>query len=189
VLKLIAENPVEVRLRAKVKEVVDQHGRTVMPEQPAIVAKFRRGIAPQWARDIGLARFTFTTCPEDVDPATWVAYLDTDDEAVERGWSKEEHEFADQRLKEIAGDYGYIPAERPKLEAPWPTYDRIVPQGQRTMEKVAAKIAETVAELGLDATVVAGYERENLNRPEVLLALEALVVVQEPEVDEELVSA
>jgi hypothetical protein len=64
-------------------------------------------------------------------------------------------------------DHGrhYIMVEQPVIPAPWPKYSEI---------KSAKAIVQTVQALGLDPKQVAAYERENLNRDEVLAELAAL---------------
>ena len=86
-------------------------------------------------------------------------------------------------------DFGrdYVLADEPvKLPPPWPAYDKLVAQGRRTLEMVVEKIKAQVDEAGYDPVAVIAYERENLNRPEVIAALEPQTA-DEPDV--ELVSA
>jgi hypothetical protein len=69
--------------------------------------------------------------------------------------------------------FDYILAAEPvTLAPPWPAYDKLVVQGRRTIDLVVEKIAATVSENGYDPALVAEYERQNLNRREVLEALE-----------------
>ncbi len=91
------------------------------------------------------------------------------------GWSDEDRILAEQALMSGPGaGSDYFILEEVRAPKPWPTYDKIKVRGQLTPEKVAEKIAATVTELGLDIESVSIYERENLNRPEVVTALNAL---------------
>lgn len=73
----------------------------------------------------------------------------------------------------------YILVESPRIPSPWGNYDEIVVRGQRTIDRVVAQICATVEDLGFDPAQVAAYERENLNRQEVLDGL-AKLAEQEP---------
>lgn len=60
-------------------------------------------------------------------------------------------------------DHGrdFVVANRPKIDPPWPSYDK---------EK-AADIPKKVADLGFDTEAVIAYERENKNRESIIGAL------------------
>lgn len=91
-------------------------------------------------------------------------------------------------LSNAALGHDYVLVEEVKAEAPWPAYPRLVAGGRgRSNEWVVEQIVATVTATGVDVDKVLAYERENMNRPEVLDAVEAL---REPdEVQDELVTA
>jgi hypothetical protein len=190
-LKLMnPDGPITVRVREKKEAIHDTEGRLVREAQRALYAKFHRFSAPEWARQIGRETFQFPTCPQDVDPGDWLAYMDTDDEAREYKWTGEERAAVESKLLEIAPLYGYMVVDKPRQSPPWPAYDKLVAQGQRTNVKIGETIVRKVVEDGYDPAAVASYERENLCRPEVVDALESLIAAPAPaEPEEELVEA
>jgi serine/threonine protein phosphatase PrpC len=121
-----------------------------------------------------------------VSKQQWLAYYDVREDASQMGWTEEEQAAIVAAL-DGAGGHAVLRIAPDKLTAPWPKYDSLKVQGQRTAEKVAEKIAETVLELGLDPASVIAYEQENLNRSEVVNALTALSPAV-AEAEEELVA-
>jgi hypothetical protein len=178
---------VYVLVRNETEAQYDTKGHQLEPKKRHVFAKFKRGTAPGWALKIGLDTFEFRRMPErGVAKEQWVAFYDVKEDAQQMGWSEEEQAAIVKKLDSDAG-HAVLRVSKPKLAAPWPAYTKLVVQGQRTIEKVAAKIAETVEELGLDPADVIAYEQENLGRPEVVNALAALnPAPSEPE--EELVA-
>jgi len=73
----------------------------------------------------------------------------------------------------------FLLVEQPKVGKPWPRYDELRAAGRRTVEMVAESIVAKVREDGYSPDDVLAYERQNLNRQEVLEALEELVRVPE----------
>ena len=93
-----------------------------------------------------------TTAPPATVPEPLNIYRFTTSDKVE------ERLLAHQRLDD------HILAEKPKVAAPWPSYDSEKP----------ATIAQKVKDLGFDPEAVISYERENKARSSVIEALEAL---------------
>jgi hypothetical protein len=181
----IAEDPVYVLVRNETEAIYDTQGRQISPKQRHVFAKFKRGGAPGWALRKGLETFEFRKMPErGVSKQQWLAYYDVKEDASQMGWTEEEQAAIVATL-DGAGGHAALRIAPDKLAAPWPKYDSLKVQGQRTIEKVAEKIAETVLELGLDPASVVAYEQENLGRSEVVNALTALAST---EVEEELVA-
>ena len=176
----IAEDPIHVVIRNEEPALYDTQGRLVKPAQRRVWAKFRRGTAPKWANEVAKDHFDFRKMPErGVSAEQWLAYYDVKEDALEQGWTEEEQEAIVQRLGVVA--HAAVPVEAPRMVAPWPAYDKLVAKGARTEEKVAEKVAEKIMEDGYDARAVLAYEQENLNRPLVVAAVEALLVpVEEP---------
>lgn len=83
-------------------------------------------------------------------------------------------------------DYMHFP--KPKLPAPWAKYDDLKAQGRRTNEMVAEELVKIAEQIGADPGLCMGYEMENLNRPEVVAAFEALAN-RKPEDDRIVVNA
>lgn len=108
------------------------------------------------------------------------SYYDTDEQALFGKWSPEMKAEIEANL-DAQQNSDYFRCDKPKRPAPWPSYDKLVKQGKRTVELVAEKIAEQVTESGFDPDKVIAYEIENLNRPEVIYALNKLLVEKEPE--------
>lgn len=163
--------------------------RTGLPVQTGIVCDFRQigHAATPWEQDAALKTFEFNGLAIGEDPLRRLGYYDTDIAAQQFGWDADTKKLVEDRLLSGAS-YGidYLRVEKPKLPAPWPTYDTLVQQGRRTNQMVAEKIAETVADIGIDPQVVINYERENLGREEVIKAVEVLL---EPKPAEEIVAA
>lgn len=107
--------------------------------------------------------------------ASQLSVFDTDVAAEQREWTPEQKAYIEKKLLENR-DHGqkYFLVERERTARPWPKYDELLPVGRRTVGMVAEKIAEVTRDLGLDVASVVAYERENLNRPEVIAALEAI---------------
>lgn len=183
-MQFIAENEPQVFVRSENPAVYDTKGRLVQPKSRRVSAEFKRGTAPAFAREKGVKAFQFNGLPDSgITPEQWLSYYDSVAAQSQFGWTDEEREAIEEKL--LA--QGYMQVELDRLKAPWPAYGKLVAQGARTIEKVAAKIAEKVVEDGYDPAEVAAYEAANLNRPEVLDALAALV--EAPAEPESLVSA
>lgn len=141
-----------------------------------LVAEFRKGGVPTWALPIAENTFKMGGKPPGLPPQVWLNTYDSDLDAKERGWTEEEKALIEAKLR----SKGYIVEIVPtKPVAPWPTYDKIVVQGKRTIVHVAEKIASEVSEGGIDPADVIVYERANLNRAEVIAALEGLSAEEE----------
>jgi hypothetical protein len=173
----IAEDPVHVVVASEKPAIYDTRGNMVMPKQRRLWAKFQRGIAPGYAQQVALETFDFRKIHQGIERERWFGYYNSEFAQLQNNWTDEEHDRIVAKLDE----QGYLRVEPKRLPAPWPAYDKLVPQGRRTVELVAEKIAATVAENGYDPAQVAAYERQNANRPEVLAALEAGVPDEEPE--------
>jgi len=139
---------------------------------PALSVQFHHsGGAPDWAKDavqklpgwgngLGL----------NEDPFTRVGVLDTDDEAKRQNWDAEEKAFVEQALANAPSNgIEYVICSPPKTVKPWDKYDEF--EGEDAVEK----ILYTVDLIGADPKSVLRYEQENLDRQDVVEALQALV--------------
>ena len=151
----------------------------VLKVNPALSVQFQHsGGAPDWAKDavqklpgwgngLGL----------NEDPFSRVGVLDTDEEAKRQNWTPEEKEFVEQALEKAPSNgIEYVICAPPKTAKPWDKYDEFV--GEDAVEK----ILYTVDLIGADPKSVLRYEKENLNRQDVIEALEEKVSEGEQDV-------
>lgn len=119
-----------------------------------------------------------------IDPLTRFSVFDSVACQDTYGFDDETREKVEQFLLSRA-EYGtdYIEVEEPRLAAPWPTYNDF--RGVRGLPTPQA-IVKKVVEDGYPIEDVIAFERQNLDRQEVLDALEAATQL-DPE--EELIEA
>jgi hypothetical protein len=142
-----------------------------------VFAEFRRGGVPDWALPIAESTFKMNGKSPEIPARMFLCTYDSELDQKERNWTDAERADIEAKLRETGGVVEISP---PKVEAPWPAYDKLTVHGRRTLEHVVEKIVTKVQEDEYDPAEVARYERENLKRPEVIAALEALVE-KEPE--------
>lgn len=174
--EFIAEDPVHVVVASEQQAIYDTSGRLIQPKRRKLFAKFQRGVASPAAIELALNTFSFNKIHQGIARERWFGYYNSREAQLQNNWSDDEHDLIVGRLVE----QGYLEVVPVKALPPWPAYDKLVKQGQRSNEHVAQKIAEKVLEDGYDPALVAAYERQNLNRPEVLAVLE-VVKDEEPE--------
>jgi hypothetical protein len=129
----------------------------------------------------GMARDPSTNM--ELDPAERCSSFDTEKEIADPELRSEV-----EKVLLASPDFGkaYWLYEQQAPAPPWPAYDKLVVQGRRTVEIVAEKIALMTLDMGLDPEAVLAYEREHLNRQQIVEALEGLVSAEE---EEELITA
>ena len=154
---------------------------------PRIVAQFRPGV-PDYV--VNALRKKWPKMPvihpsvgSPDGPVPWHSVCSLwDSKEAQRtyGWTDQEREKFEQKLKSHPR-YGlrFIEIEREKIPAPWPAYDKLTAQGRRTIEMVAETIAQKVREDGYVPENVIAYERENLNRQQVIDALSNITDVED----------
>jgi hypothetical protein len=149
-----------------------------------VFAEFIRGGVPQWAMPLAEKTFALHKKPEGISADRWLCYYDSGADQASRGWSDEERELIEAVLDKKPG---VVRIEAPKLAAPYPKYDlhRKI-QGQRTVAHAIKDILATYESAGFDVQHAIGYERQELNDPEVIAALAGLDAPAE--VEEELVA-
>ncbi len=160
-----------VNLRNPIEEPDPYHaGRQVVAEK-GIQAQFIPGDYTFAEKEYALKRFKFNGLPTiegnpdiHVDPSYRIGTFDTD----LQGYDEETKAFVEEAMQ-TAYSYGsdFELFEAPKLPAPWAGYDKL---------RSAKRIADLVGETGSDVEDVIAYERENGNRPDVISALEGLLV-------------
>jgi hypothetical protein len=143
--------------------------------QEGIICDFRGGSLELWEVQQALATFQFAAPGHDEEITLRLSLFDTDLAAEAYGWDENTKAQVEARMQAKAG-VDFIQLIRPPLPAPWPNYDKVTPRGDLHLYEVIVAVVE---ETGLDPAEVIAYERENLNRPDVIEALEALVPAEE----------
>ena len=183
---LFISNTADFRLKLRDAKSVYTPKGDLLAVEPKIKAIFQHGVAPQWAvEQAQAAGMIVTGKPDGTLMQPYFSAYDTSAAAEIAGWDAETQAWVEQRLlSNPAHGSTYIRVEPVRLKAPWPAYDKLVAQGARTVEKVAAKIAEKVLEDGYDPADVIAYEAENANRPRVIETLRELALIQVEELVE-----
>lgn len=155
-----------IALRPAATNGYDPHGEPIITK-PAMNGEFRQlGLAP-WEYQEVLDHWEgrFTGLADGVDPRSCLSVFDTEWAQEEYGWTDEERKFAEQKLLTLPGRLGneYIQVEVRKTALPWPSY--------KTFNS-PERIVSFMREGGVDPEIVLTYERENLNREDVLDAVE-----------------
>lgn len=178
-MQFIHEDPIHVVVSSESPAIVNLKGQTVAPRVRRTYAKFVRGAAPSYAVKVGVELFEFRKIHQGISREKWLSFYDSVEAQGQHGWTDEERENIEARLLER----GYVRVEPTKAIMP-PGYDKLKVHGQRKIEHVVEKILERIEEGVYDADQVLAFERENLNRPEIISAVEALLSSPEPEPEE-----
>lgn len=161
--------------------------------QEGFTAEFNPGDTTDWERDLARKHFKFRNIKlnqdgSEVDPINRVSSFDT--ASIKDPSLRKKVEDAMLANADFGQQEGFLLAEKPKLAAPWPSYDELKPHGQLTAEKVAKRNLETAAATGTPLDQVIAYERQERNNEKVLAVYEeALAEQNRPEPDEILVEA
>lgn len=152
--------------------------------QRRVFAEFIRGGVPAWAMPLAEQKFRLEKKPEGMPADRWLCFYDSEADQKQRGWSDEERELIEAKL---LSKPGIVLIEPPRIPAPYAKYDqhRKV-QGRRTVEHAIQDITAVYESAGFDVGAAVAYERQNLNDPAVIAALEELEAPAE--VEEELVA-
>jgi len=133
----------------------------------ALAAEFTQGGASPWEIDEALERWegVWSGLAEGVDPRSRLSVFDTEWAQKEFEWTDEEREYVEQKMLNLSGRIGneYIQVEEITAPLPWPSY--------KTFNS-PERIVQFMREGGIDPEVVLRYERENLNREDILEAVE-----------------
>ena len=137
-----------------------------------VFAKMERGYIPEWANQLVLDTFSMGGKPPSVPPHRWIATYDSALDQQLRKWTDEERALIEKKLLE-QGDV--IVLTPPVVEAPYALYEahRKV-SGRRTLEHVLKDVQDAYAVAGFDVEQALAFERQNLNDPAVVAALEGL---------------
>ena len=167
--------------------VTDTQG-TFVGKKKRLVAQFTRGGAPAWIIEEASKRFDFKGRGDGEPISLMIGVFDSAQTAKQYRWSEEEHDAVVRHLRDTPNPYWFI-AEEPRVDAPWPTYDKLSIQGNRSWEKVAARNLETAEETGIPVESLIAYERQNRNDTRILEAYGSAVAEGAPVEIEELVEA
>jgi hypothetical protein len=163
------------QIRVQRQRAIDGGGVEVL--QPGLYVKFTpvnaNGMLYENERRAALDHFTFRGLTQDAgeaiptDPIQRLSVFDTDEAAIENGWSPEDKALVEAKLTELAlttPQEVLLVADTP-VSAPFPNYDFY--EGDPTA--LVVKLIED----GHDLEVVLNYEsRFGLKRPEIIEALE-----------------
>lgn len=139
-------------------------GRRVNAERSLFV-KFRRREAPLWAREVGVREFQMVAKPPHMDAAEWVSFVDTLAEQQAHGWSDDEREIVDNRLR---SERQVIEVHVPVPEAPWRNYgDLTAKQNLDLAVKTATPVSELIS-----------YEQQTRNDPKVIAEYQSVLDTQ-----------
>lgn len=170
------------QIRVNRQRAIDGGGVEVLT--PGLYVQFvpvhSGGMLYENERLAALEHFNFRGQTQDIgeaiptDPVQRLSICDTDEMAVQNGWSAEDKELVERRLSEIAMT---VPQEvlqvaSTPLEAPFPNYDRY--EGDPT-----ALIVKLIED-GHDVEYVLGYEQTfGPRRPELIEKLQEAVEVRQ----------
>lgn len=121
----------------------------------------------QWEYEIAEEKLGLKGLGYDEDPRHRFSVYDTDLQALIENWDEETKTLVEQKLDHACGP-DLLRIEKPKLTPPWPAYNRLIG------EDAALMIADKVKNDGYEPHYCVNYERENLNRPEVIEAIQAV---------------
>lgn len=133
----------------------------------ALNATFVQGGASPWEIEAALNHWegVWAGLADGVDPRTRLSVFDTEWAQKELEWTDEEREYVEQKMLTLSGRLGneYIQVEELHAELPWPSYKTFTSP---------ERIVSFMREGGTDPEIVLRFERENLNREDVLDAVE-----------------
>lgn len=137
-----------------------------------VFAEFRKGGVPDWALAECERRFAMAGKPVEIPAKTFLSTYDPASDRIVRGWTDEEYELI---LAKLRSKRSVVEIQAPGVEVPWPAYKQLTVVGRRTVEHVVEKILEGIETTGVSPDRVLAYEQQELNRPEVVAALKALI--------------
>ena len=180
-----------VTIRAAKPALYDDRGNLTREKIRGLTAEFTRGGCPEWAKPIVFSTFEFRGIPDGVSREYRLGTFDSFQAQQDMRWSDEERELVERELVRIAQiTRDFIIVQKPRVAAPWPTYDDLQVVGRRTAAIVAEKVVDVIRATGVNPDSVVQYELENANRPEVVAAVRAFKVEgQASEPEEQVVAA
>lgn len=186
-MQFICEVPLHRVVRSETRALHDTRGQMVQTRKRRVFAKFQRGGLPPWALDEALKKFEFRSKPPEQPVEGWASFYDSEADQIRWGWDDEERAAIETALQNTNGVYLI---ERPRLPLPYPKFNQHrKTAGKRTLEHVIKDLQATYETAGFDVGLAIAYERENLNDPAVVAALEALVETEPVDAEEQVIAA
>lgn len=147
----------------------------MVPEVSELRANFTPDL--RTAEDTALAKsaFTFRGMPiyEDgspIDPSYRISVFDSEVAKLQEGWTDADEVLAIAALRAAVGSGSCAEVIPVAADRPWNGYDELTDP---------ARIAELALAINADLAQVDQYERENLNRPQVLEAVQAAIAARD----------
>jgi hypothetical protein len=150
----IAEDPTDLRVRVEQQDIYDLQGRLLHPKRRGVHAKFKRGVAPGWVVDLAARTFEFRKKPVEMSVGRWVAFYDSVEDQANVGWSDEERQEIEAKLR---GFPDVLEVEPEQVGKPWPTIENHRPIGKRTAEMSAQLVASVAEQTGISLDHVISY--------------------------------
>jgi len=144
----------------------------MVPEQTELSADFTPDLRTDEDTTVALAGLNFRGLPifEDGRPVTphyRISVFDSEIAKLQNGWTDEDEALVVDALRSGGGvNVMYLEVIPAKADKPWNGYDGLTDPD---------KVVELALAIDADLTQVAQYERENLNRPEVIAAITAAI--------------
>jgi hypothetical protein len=152
-------------IEAPVRRGPDATGSIVeWSEGKPVIAEFeKQGLHP-WEQVAALEGFAFGGLAETVNPLSVLSVYDTEAAALQNNWTPDFKQKVEARLLVLAerNPSNFIVVAKPRTAAPWPAYD----------SQPLAEILTLLKVTQIDPDVVRIYEAENLNREDVIYAME-----------------
>lgn len=142
-----------------------------------VIFEPRSRVLTDWEEEKARRLFAYKTPKTLADGVTVVDPVRENASIFNTEWVPEQHrDHVEKFLLTFEDrDRNYFLSETPPAVRPWPAYDEVVTAQGKTTRWVVDTIVTTVGQTGVDPAQVLAYERENLNRPEVVDALEELI--------------
>jgi hypothetical protein len=160
------------------EKMVLANGKEQVTQKLLMAGPWVHGDVTEWERAAALAHFGHIGgLTEGEDPVTRLATFDSHLAQQLNGWTDEERQIVEATVR-ATQCADHVVVETPKVPAPYAKYDQHrKTAGRRTLEHVLADITTAYETSGFDLGQAVMYERENLNDPAVISALEALGAV------------
>lgn len=175
-MHFVAEDEERILVRTS-KNIFSQATGEKTGVLPTIWFQSRRGVAPDWAVHEAVKFFSFDKRPRpgsdggaDIPVERWCVYVDT---AEWQETFKHPDEIRERLEELLSANARWLEVTPPAQKPPWPNYDDLTVQGQRTAGKVAERNLETAALTGVSVEDLIVYEEATLKREGVLAAYRA----------------
>lgn len=141
-----------------------QNGPTPWKTKDGVILSFQQGVLMPHEIEAALKHFNLRGVAYDEKPERRFSVVDTEALQIQNKWPDELRQEIEQILLS-KNDVLHVP--RVQVPKPWPTYDEFA-DGPNLVKR----IIDTLRLIGADAELAVRYEREHLNRADVVEALE-----------------